>query len=235
MNHDSPRADSRGNSTILIGADLLRAVAQFGGPTSLTSISQATGMSPSRTYRYLRGLCDSGLMEQVQRSGLYDLARGCFISGWPPSRGWMRRRRLWRFCEPDRKNSAGLRGDRVGIEPQARKCLRHLIGPAPSRGLFAITTGFVRVAVILDAWFRRVVGCAISRSIDVRLTIVAPKVAPTAFSFPWAAAATLKTTPKRSFMKTIKVEAVYPIAFETFDDVAEGNMAKVHAETDLAA
>jgi len=34
----------------------------------------------------------------------------------------------------------------------------------------AIATGFVYVAVILDAWSRRVVGYAIGRSNDVRLT-----------------------------------------------------------------
>ena len=37
----------------------------------------------------------------------------------------------------------------------------------------AVATGFVYVAVILDAWSRRVVGYAISRSIDVRLTLAA--------------------------------------------------------------
>ena len=37
----------------------------------------------------------------------------------------------------------------------------------------AIATGFVYLAVILDAWSRRVVGYAISRSIDARLTIAA--------------------------------------------------------------
>ena len=37
--------------------------------------------------------------------------------------------------------------------------------------------GFVYVAVILDAWSRRVVGYAISRSIDARLTIAALKTA----------------------------------------------------------
>ena len=41
----------------------------------------------------------------------------------------------------------------------------------------AIAVGFVYVAVILDAWSRRVVGYAISRSIDARLTIAALKVA----------------------------------------------------------
>jgi len=64
---------TRGNSTILIGANLLNVVAQFNGPTSLTSIAQAARMSASRTYRYLRGLCDSGLLEQNEPSGLYDL------------------------------------------------------------------------------------------------------------------------------------------------------------------
>lgn len=37
----------------------------------------------------------------------------------------------------------------------------------------AITIGFVYVAVILDAWSRKVVGYAIGRSIDVRLTLAA--------------------------------------------------------------
>ena len=41
----------------------------------------------------------------------------------------------------------------------------------------AIAVGFVYVAVILDAWSRRVVGYAISRSIDVRLTLAALKAA----------------------------------------------------------
>jgi putative transposase len=34
--------------------------------------------------------------------------------------------------------------------------------------------GFAYVAVVLDAWSRRVVGYASSRSIDVRLTLAAP-------------------------------------------------------------
>ena len=41
----------------------------------------------------------------------------------------------------------------------------------------AILTSFVYVAVILDAWSRRVVGYAISRSIDARLTVAALKAA----------------------------------------------------------
>ena len=41
----------------------------------------------------------------------------------------------------------------------------------------AIVEGFAYVAVILDAWSRRAVGYAISRSIDVRLTLAALKAA----------------------------------------------------------
>ena len=41
----------------------------------------------------------------------------------------------------------------------------------------AIAVGFVYVAVILDAWSRRVVGYAISRRIDTRLTLAALRAA----------------------------------------------------------
>jgi transposase InsO family protein len=49
--------------------------------------------------------------------------------------------------------------------------------PRPTHRYVAIAVGFVYVAVILDAWSRRVVGYAISRSIDARLTIAALKSA----------------------------------------------------------
>ena len=41
----------------------------------------------------------------------------------------------------------------------------------------AIAAGFVYMAAILDAWSRRVVGYAISRSIDARLAVAALKAA----------------------------------------------------------
>ena len=113
-----------------------------------------------------------------------------------------------------------------------------------------IAAGFVYLAAILDAWSRRVIGYAISRSIDARLTIAALKVAIHARSPPrgcvhhsdrgsqYAAAAYRKmlednglvgsmsrrgnpydNAKAESFMKTLKVEAVYPMAYETFEDV----------------
>ncbi len=114
----------------------------------------------------------------------------------------------------------------------------------------AIASGFVYLAVILDAWSRRVVGYAISRSIDARLTVAALTAAIRSRSPPagcvhhsdrgsqYAAAAYRKLLAEHklagsmgrrgnpydnakaeSFMKTLKVEAVYPMAYETFEDV----------------
>ncbi len=114
-----------------------------------------------------------------------------------------------------------------------------------------ITGGFVYLAVILDAWSRIVVGYAISRSIDVRLTLAALRSAIEQRQPPPGCvhhgdrgsqyAASLyrqeladhglvgsmgrrgnpyDNAKAESFMKTLKVEAVYPMAYETFEDVA---------------
>ncbi|WP_352753562.1 IS3 family transposase [Mesorhizobium sp. M0204] len=111
---------------------------------------------------------------------------------------------------------------------------------------------FIYVAVILDAWSRLIVGYAIGRSIDARLTIAALKAAIERRSPPpgcvhhsdrgsqyaaqvyrdaLEAGGLIGSMGRRgnpydnakaeSFMKTLKVEAVYPMAFETFDDIAE--------------
>jgi len=67
------RARSRGNSTILIGAQLLSVISRLDGPASLTRIAEAASLSPSRAYRYLRGLVESRYVEQDPLSGRYDL------------------------------------------------------------------------------------------------------------------------------------------------------------------
>jgi putative transposase len=115
-----------------------------------------------------------------------------------------------------------------------------------------IVGGFVYVAVILDAWSRRVVGYAISRSIDARLTLAALSVAIEGRKPPpgcihhsdrgsqYAAKIyrdyladhgiegsmgrrgnPYDNAKAESFMKTLKVEGVYPMAFETLADVVE--------------
>lgn len=114
----------------------------------------------------------------------------------------------------------------------------------------AISTGFVYLAAILDAWSRRVVGYAISRSIDARLATAALKAAIGARQPPegcvhhsdrgsqyaselyrqlladhgFVGSMSRRGNPydnakAESFMKTLKVEAVYPMAYETFGDV----------------
>jgi putative transposase len=116
----------------------------------------------------------------------------------------------------------------------------------------AIVAGFVYVAVILDAWSRRVVGYAIGRSMDARLPIAALNAAIRARRPPkgcvhhsdrgsqYASDAYRKLLAEHglvgsmgrrgnpydnakaeSFMKTLKVEAVYLMAYETFEDVIE--------------
>ena len=114
----------------------------------------------------------------------------------------------------------------------------------------AIAVGFVYVAVILDAWSRRVVGYAISKSIDARLTLAALKAAIRMRQPPngcihhsdrgsqYASQGYREMLAKHglegsmgrrgnpydnakaeSFMKTLKVEAVYLMAYESFEDV----------------
>src|SRR6266567_618783 len=114
----------------------------------------------------------------------------------------------------------------------------------------AIATGFVYLAAILDAWSRRVIGYAISRSIDARVAVAALKAAirirqpPKGCIHHSDRGSQYASEPYRnvlaehglvgsmgrrgnpydnakaeSFMKTLKVEAVYLMDYQTFEDV----------------
>jgi putative transposase len=114
----------------------------------------------------------------------------------------------------------------------------------------AIPGGFVYLAAILDAWSRKVVGYAISRSMDARIAVAALKAAIRTRTPPrgcihhsdrgsqyasevyrallvdhgLAGSMSRRGNPydnakAESFMKTLKVEAVYLAAYETFEDV----------------
>jgi putative transposase len=116
----------------------------------------------------------------------------------------------------------------------------------------AVAAGFVYVAAIMDAWSRRIVGYAIGRRIDARLTLAAlgaaiehrrpprscvhhsdrgSQYAAQAYRDLLAGHCLAGSMDRRgnpydnakmeSFMKTLKVEGVYPMAFETYEDVAE--------------
>ena len=115
----------------------------------------------------------------------------------------------------------------------------------------AVASGFVYVALVLDAWSRRVVGYAIGRSIDTRLALAALKAALASRRPPagcichtdrgsqYASARyrqlladhrlvgsmsrrgnPFDNAKAESFIKTLKVEAVYLNDYETFEDVS---------------
>ena len=115
----------------------------------------------------------------------------------------------------------------------------------------AIATGFAYLAVILDAWSRKIVGYALGRTIDVRLTTGALNAAIEArrplpgcvfhsdrgsqyaagphrrILKRWGFVGSMSrrgnpydNAQAESFMKTLKVEAVYVGDYETFEDVA---------------
>src|SRR5437773_9683108 len=123
--------------------------------------------------------------------------------------------------------------------------------PLSAVALSHIATGFVYLAAILDASSRRVVGYAIGRRIDARLTLAALQAAVSSRAPPPGcvhhsdrgsqyaaddyraelAKHGLKGSMGRrgnpydnakaeSFMKTLKVEEVYLMEYETFEDVA---------------
>ncbi|MFZ2075614.1 MAG: IS3 family transposase [Xanthobacteraceae bacterium] len=114
----------------------------------------------------------------------------------------------------------------------------------------AIATGFVYLAAVLDAWSRRVIGYAISRSIDARVAVAALKAALCVRQPPQGCihhsdrgsqyaseiyrnvladnglvgsmgrrGNPYDNAKAESFMKTLKVEAVYLMDYQTFEDV----------------
>ena len=114
----------------------------------------------------------------------------------------------------------------------------------------SIPGSFVYLAAVLDAWSRKVVGYAISRSMDARIAVAALKAAIRTRAPPvgcihhsdrgsqyaseiyrelLATHGLIGSMSRRgnpydnakaeSFMKTLKVEAVYLAAYETFEDV----------------
>jgi putative transposase len=124
--------------------------------------------------------------------------------------------------------------------------------PRPTHPYIGIVAGFVYLAVILDGWSRRVVGYALGKAIDARLTVAALRTAIAGRCPPagcvhhsdrgsqYAAEAYRRMLAEfrlvgsmgrrgnpydnakaESFMKTLKVEAVYLTEYETFEDVAQ--------------
>ncbi len=64
-------AEAAGNSTALIGLELLKAIARESRPMQLTEIALAVGMSASRTHRYLSSLRHAGFVGKDEATGRY--------------------------------------------------------------------------------------------------------------------------------------------------------------------
>jgi putative transposase len=158
--------------------------------------------------------------------------------------------------QPKRRRRFVATTDSAHDQPIFANLTKDLVVDGPNRlwvadiTYVAIAVGFVYVAVILDAWSRRVVGYAISKSIDARLTLAALKAAIRMRQPPngcihhsdrgsqYASQGYREMLAKHglegsmgrrgnpydnakaeSFMKTLKAEAVYLMAYESFEDV----------------
>lgn len=64
---------SAGIQSIEVGAPLLSVLAAAAGPMTLTALSQATGMPPSKAHKYLASFVRTGLVEQPNANGRYAL------------------------------------------------------------------------------------------------------------------------------------------------------------------
>jgi putative transposase len=169
-----------------------------------------------------------------------------------------RLRRLMRehSLQPKRRRRYVVTTDSDHANPIFRDLAKDVIADRPNQlwvadlTYVAIPGGFVYLAAILDAWSRKVVGYAISRSMDARIAVAALKAAVRNRNPPAGcihhsdrgsqyaseiypalldAHSLVGSMSRRgnpydnakaeSFMKTLKVEAVYLAAYETFEDV----------------
>jgi putative transposase len=94
-------------------------------------------------------------------------------------------RRLMREhdLQPKRRRRDVVTTDRNHAGPIYPDLAKDLVADRPNQlwvadlTYVAIPGGFVYLAAILDAWSRKVVGCAISRSMDARIAVAALKAA----------------------------------------------------------
>jgi DNA-binding IclR family transcriptional regulator len=70
--HEKTRTlDAPGIQSIEVGAEILRALVDAGGPVALTRLAQLAAMEPSKARRYLVSFLRCGLVEQDERTGHY--------------------------------------------------------------------------------------------------------------------------------------------------------------------
>jgi putative transposase len=221
----------------------------MGLPRSTFYDVPATPADEAEIVARIRAICDEFEAYGYRRVGAALRHQGVVVNG-------KKIRRLMHDLQPRRRRRFVTTTDSDHDRPIFPDRAKGMVVDAPNRlwvadiTYIAIAAGFVYLAAILDAWSRRVVGYAISRSVDARLTLAALKAALRARRPPsgcvhhsdrgaqyaseiyrrlLADHGLVGSMGRRgnpydnakaeSFMKTLKVEAVYLMDYETFEDV----------------
>jgi putative transposase len=210
-----------------------------------------TPLAPNEILARISAICDEFECYGYRRVGAALRHQGVVVNN-------KKLRRLMREhgLQPKRRRRYVVTTDSDHIGPIFPDLARDVVPDRPNQlwvadlTYVAIAGGFVYLAAILDAWSRKVVGYAISRSMDARIAVAALKAAirgrgPVAgcihhsdrgsqyaseiYRALLAAHGLVGSMGRRgnpydnakaeSFMKTLKVEAVYLAAYETFEDV----------------
>lgn len=201
----------------------------------------------------LFGICDEFEFYGYRRAGAA-LRQAGFVVNHKKLRRLMRQYDL----QPRRRRRFAVTTDSNHDGPIFPNLARDIVATGPNQlwvadiTYIALPDRFVYVAVILDAWSRLIVGYAIGRFIDARLTLYALNAAIERRKPPpgcihhsdrgsqYAAGRYRRMLADKglvgsmgrrgnpydnakaeSFMKTLKVEAVYPMDFQSFEDVVE--------------
>jgi putative transposase len=223
----------------------------MGLPRSTFYDAPTTCLDDAEIVSHMQAICDEFEAYGYRRVGAELRHRGVVVNH-------KKIRRLMREfdLQPKRRRRYVATTDSDHDGPIFPNRARDLVADGPNQlwvadiTYIAITGSFVYLAAILDAWSRRVVGYAISRSIDARLAVAALKAAIRGRQPPEGCvhhsdrgsqyASELyrqlladhglvgsmgrrgnpyDNAKAESFMKTLKVEAVYLMAYETFEDV----------------
>ncbi len=76
-----PTRTKGGIQSIDAGLQLLKIMATFKGPATLTEIAQRAGMPSSKAHRYLASFVAADFVDQVERSGKYGLSKSAIEVG----------------------------------------------------------------------------------------------------------------------------------------------------------
>ena len=223
----------------------------MGMPRSTFYDAPAVPVDDGEIVARVAAICDEFEAYGYRRVGAELRHQGVVVNG-------KKLRRLMREhdLQPKRRRRYAITTDSDHDSPIFSDLAKDMVVNGPNQlwvadlSYIAIATGFVYLAAILDAWSRRVVGYAISRSIDARLGIAALKAAIKGRCPPHGCvhhsdrgsqyasgmyrelladhgivgSMSRRGNPydnakAESFIKTLKVEAVYLMDYETFEDV----------------